>query len=71
MKIDMQPVSSSNVAAVGHDPRNNTLRVSFKNGGTYSYGGVSAAQHKALMSADSVGAHLAAHIKPKHQATKL
>ena len=69
--MTMQPVESSNVAEVGHDPITNTLRVKFKSGGTYEYHGVSAQKHQALLSADSIGAHLARHIKPHHETRKL
>jgi hypothetical protein len=62
--IDLTPVKSSNVAAVGHDAQANELHVQFKSGNSYVYNGVTADQHKALMSADSVGSHLHKIIKP-------
>ena len=37
---DMQPVSSSNIAAVGYDAENQTVYVQFLNGSTYAYKGV-------------------------------
>jgi hypothetical protein len=59
-------VGSSNVAATGHDPRTNTLRVRFQNGSTYQYDGVTAGEHSALRGADSVGSHLHKHIIKKY-----
>lgn len=68
--MDFKSVKSSNVAAIAHDPETNTLHVRFKNGGTYAYQGVDAEKHAALMSADSVGSFLHAHIKGKHPHSK-
>ncbi len=59
--MEMQPVSSSNVAAVGFessDPENSetgTLRVEFKSGSTYDYQNVPQSTFDALVSAESVG----------------
>ena len=64
------PVKSSNIVSVGHDPETNTLEIEFKGGGVYSYDGVSAAKHSALMGADSIGSHFHAHIKNAHSFTK-
>jgi hypothetical protein len=69
--MEFKSVKSSNIDAVGHDPETNTLHVRFKNGGTYAYQGVDAEKHSALMSADSVGAFLHAHIKGKHAHSKV
>ena len=63
MKADLQPVNSSNIAAIGHDPEASQLHVAFKNGGTYVYDGVSPDQHKALIEADSIGSHLHKHFR--------
>ncbi len=38
--MTMHPVISTNVIAVGYDPRTRTLRVQFRSGGTYDYCGV-------------------------------
>lgn len=66
----MQPVTSSTISHIGHDPNLNRLTIKFHNGGTYSYDGVSADEHKALLNAPSVGKHFAAHVRPKYKATK-
>lgn len=63
--VDMKPVDSSNVAAVGYEPDSNVLHVQFKNGGRYSYEGVSPAHHEDLIGAKSVGSHFYNHIQGK------
>lgn len=63
MPVEMKPVKSSNIAAVGYDPEAKTLRVAFLNGSVYTYHDVDADKHAALMGADSVGGHFNAHIK--------
>lgn len=55
--IPMQPVASSNISAVGHDPDTNTMAVEFKSGGVYHYPNTTADEVAALQSAESVGAH--------------
>ncbi|MGA3015963.1 MAG: KTSC domain-containing protein [Bryobacteraceae bacterium] len=66
----MQPVESSNIEAIGHDPATNTLGVKFKSGGLYHYQGISAEKHQALMAADSKGKHFFKHIR-HHEFVKL
>lgn len=61
--IERQPVDSSNVRSVGHDPETNRLHVEFKNGSVYEYAGVPASEHQALKNAPSVGSYLHQHIK--------
>lgn len=65
LMVDLRPVVSSNINAIGHDPDKSELHVQFANGGHYVYSGVSAAQHQALMTADSIGSHLHKFIKSK------
>lgn len=55
---EMQPVSSSNVAAVGYDAENQTVYVQFLNGSTYAYKGVSEHEFENLRTAPSVGSYL-------------
>ncbi len=58
-----EPVESSNIRSIGHDPATKTLEVEFLNGTVYQYHDVDADKHAALMKADSVGGHFNAHIK--------
>lgn len=63
--VDMAPVKSSNISAIGYDSDASRLYVQFKNGGSYVYHGIEPAQHAELIKAKSVGSHLHAHVKPK------
>lgn len=56
--MKMQPVESSNIEAIGHDPVANVMHVQFKHGGTYEYQGVTEAGFKKLAEAPSVGGFL-------------
>jgi hypothetical protein len=67
--ILMRPVESSNVESIGHAV--DTLRVKYKNGDTYEYAGVTAAEFAEAEKSPSVGRYLAANIKPFHAARKL
>lgn len=60
----MVPVVSSNVAAIGHDPETNALKVTFKSGVAWLYQGITAAAHADLMAADSIGSWLRKHVIP-------
>lgn len=55
---DMEPVSSSNIAAVGYDVENQTVYVQFLNGSTYAYKGVPEHEFENLRTAPSVGSYL-------------
>lgn len=59
----MIPVESSQVAAIGHDPRRNEMKVKFHSGGTYLYGNVTTAEFEALRKAESVGSHFSMTFK--------
>lgn len=58
-----QPVSSSNLSAVGYDPASRVLEIEFHNGGVYQYSGVPQHVYDGLMSAGSKGQYFHAHIK--------
>lgn len=59
--MNMIPVSSSNLRAVGYD--GSTLRIQFRSGGVYDYLGVPNSIYNGLMNASSKGSYHAAHIK--------
>lgn len=65
------PVSSSNLDSVGYDPDTQTLEVSFKSGGLYSYAGVPQSVYDGLMAADSHGGYFWANIRDQYPTTKL
>ena len=60
--MQMIPVVSSNLVAVGFDEKSNTLRVQFHSG-TYDYTGVPKSIYEGLMSAASKGEYHAQFIK--------
>lgn len=61
--MNMVPVSSSNLRAVGYDAATQTLRVAFISSGVYEYSGVPSSVHAGLMAASSHGSYFDAHIK--------
>lgn len=62
--VEMIPVSSSNVQAIGYDELNQVLYVRFiSNNSLYSYHGVPKAEFLGLQNAASVGGYLDQNIK--------
>lgn len=64
--MKMEPVISSHIASVAHDPTTNTMTVLFRDGSRFHYADISAEKHQQLMAASSIGKHFAQHIKGKH-----
>lgn len=64
-------VMSSNIDSIGYDRNNNILEVKFNNGAVYQYNGVTAAIHRSLMMAKSVGEFFAKHVKNVYPTKKL
>ena len=70
--IDMQTVDSSQIHAIGHDAETNTLAIRFKNWkgevtSLYHYENFLAEDFEAFKSAESIGRHFGAFIKPFDQ----
>lgn len=71
-KIAMQPVSSSQIHSIGHDPATNTLAICFTRdngrtegpGSTYHYQNFTAEDFAEFRDAPSIGRHFGQHIKP-------
>lgn len=68
-------VKSSAVASVGYNPQTKIMQVEMassggKPGKVYDYPGVPEDAHKAFMGAESMGKHLASHIRPRFSANK-
>ena len=61
--MEMIPVQSSDVAAVGYDQETHTLRIQFVTGATYDYSGVPCEDYSDLLAASSKGKYLNARIK--------
>lgn len=66
MNIEMIPVTSSNIEAVGYNILTETLYVQFKGGKVYSYEKVPQTVYLSLMSTDSVGKYFNQFIKNQY-----
>lgn len=64
MPIEMKPVKSSNIQAIGYDEPSQTMHIAFTSGKTYAYHGVTPEQHGEFLHADSIGSHFARRIRP-------
>ncbi|MGA4275619.1 KTSC domain-containing protein [Ralstonia nicotianae] len=67
--ITMQPVESSQIHSIGHDPESNKLAIRFKTKdgrptSLYHYDHVTAADFEAFRTADSIGSFFKRNIKP-------
>ena len=67
--MNMTPVKSSQISAVGHD--GGTLRIRFNNGSEYDYSGVTQDDYDKLMSAESIGAHFGKSIRGAYEYSKV
>jgi hypothetical protein len=68
--MELVPVESSNVAAIGYHEECRLLRVLFKNGSTYDFPGVDAATHTQIMQAESKSKAIAA-LERSHEGVRL
>lgn len=62
--------ASSNIESAKYDADTETLTVTFKSGGTYTYPGVSAEVWEAFDTADSPGSYFHSHIRGKFDGAK-
>lgn len=67
--VPLQPVESSQIHAIGHDPETQTLAIRFKTwkgepSSLYHYANVTTEDFAAFRDAESKGKHFGAHIKP-------
>jgi KTSC domain len=67
-QVELHPVDSSVLAAVGYDGERRVLEARFCNGRVYHYFEVPAAELEKVLSATSVGAYFNRAIKPKYRA---
>lgn len=68
--IELKPVTSSNVEAVGFCSERKCVDVKFKSGGIYRYPDCTQELYDQLCGAESVGKFVNQHLKPKNP-TKL
>jgi KTSC domain-containing protein len=71
MKMEMIPVSSSNIASIGYDPERKELEVAFKGGATYRYHGVEEDTFLGLKNAKSAGGFFHLHVISRYHHRKL
>jgi len=69
--VDMTPVVSSNIEAIGYDPDAEQLFVNFKNGTSYRYDGVPQHEYNSFRFAGSHGQYLNVFIKNNYAYTQL
>lgn len=69
--MEMIPVASRNVEAVGYDSSNRWLDIRFKSGGLYRYFEVPSYEHQQLMAAASKGSYHARNIKERYEYVRL
>jgi hypothetical protein len=71
--INMTPVSSDNILAIGYEAASLTLQVEFKDGHVYQYFDVPMAVYEEFMNppGGSHGKYLAAHIKGQYRYARL
>ena len=64
-QIQLVPVESNQVKAIGYDPETKTLAVTFNRGqgAIYHYAGVEPETHAAFIGAESIGKFFGQHIK--------
>lgn len=67
--MQMQPVSSSNIEAIGYE--SGTLHVRFKGGATYAYSGVPFGIWEDFRDSVSKGSYFAAYIKNQYSTERL
>ena len=70
-KVVHQPVKSSHIASIGHDPETSTLHVKFLDGGHYTYANVDRSHYMRMHAAPSKGKFLRKHIVGKFKHTKI
>ena len=68
--MQLNPVQSSTIAAIGYDLETKTLHIEFRSGHVYEYDDITPETHEALTAAPSIGAHFGRHIRPHHAGRK-
>lgn len=69
--IQLEPVVSGNLKAVGYDAATKTLDVQFASGKVYRYSNVPPETHKELIGAESIGSFFARNVRAKFNGFEL
>ena len=69
--VEMVPVTSSTIEAIGYEPRTKRLHVKFLSTEMYVYQGVPPIVHARFMRFPSKGTYLAEEIKDKYRYTEI
>lgn len=69
--MEMKPVKSSNIKAVGYDPASLVMQIDFANGTSYTYPDVPFDDFNKLANAESVGQHFNENIRSKFTGSKV
>lgn len=65
--MDMIPVQSSAIRAVGYDERSGRMTIEFVSGGAYDFCGVPSHVYEGLMRSWSKGSYYNDHIRDRYQ----
>ncbi len=65
--MQVQPVESSVIRAVGYDAGSRTLQVEFSSGAVYQYFDVPPEEHAALLRAESLGRYFREHVRDSYR----
>lgn len=71
IRVEREPVSSSNIVSIGFDPESETLEIEFKDSEIYQYFNVPQFVHERLMQADSIGKFFNVEIKHAYPYSKV
>lgn len=63
--VELKPVTSSNIKAIGHDPETKEIHVQFHSGATHAYEDCCGETYAKLIGAKSIGSHFHAHVRSK------
>lgn len=69
-EVEMEPVVSSYIAEIGHDPDDERLFVNFNSGAEWSYGGVTAETYDQMRTSTSIGSFFHENIKNQYPARR-
>lgn len=68
--MNLTPVLSSDIAAIGYDPQSQVLAIRFNRGGVYYYDDVSSNVYQELMNDSSKGSYFHRNIRPFYKSRR-